>query len=158
MSPVGVCSCFIFVPLAPRHASPCVCMYHPLTSCPPLFRCVAHSLSLSLSSCQYCFSLLIWLPFMRSLLRGMIFFALRLLYAVVLCLFSFCLSFVFLFSLRSPFLVTICRLLSRPLPYVYIHPLLVCSFSDRVCSRFGLVGLRLPCDHRWVRSGSVNLR
>ena len=63
-------------------ASPCVGIPHYFIlfgNCPPcrlpsfFFRCVAHSLSLSISSCLGCLALLIWLPFLRSLLRRMFF-------------------------------------------------------------------------------------
>ena len=114
---------FIFRQLTPRDASPCVCLPHSFIwfyCCPPfpppsfLFRCVAHSLSLSLSSYLGCLTLLIWLPFLPYACD-----------VVVLCLFRSCLSFVS-WGESLPGEDVLCRLLSRPHPYVCFLP--VCLF------------------------------
>ena len=84
---------------------------------------MAHSLSMPLSSCLGCLALLIWLPFLRSQLRRMFFLP----YVFYMWLCFACLSFVFWVSLLSPFLVTIRRLLSRPLSYVSFPGLFVFS-------------------------------
>ena len=102
----GVCSCFYFIfhfifwQLTPRDVPPCVCLPLPLFDfivVPPfpppsfLFRCVAHSLSLSLSSYLGCLALLIWLPF--------------LLYAYYMGLSLVHFAFLSWLSLLNPFLV-----------------------------------------------------
>ena len=115
--------------------------------CCPLFSsfvfispfCVAHSLSLSLSSCLGCLALLIWLPFLRinSLLRRMFFLS----YAYCtwfsfVCLICFCLSFVSWFSLLSPFLATMSLQATFTSASFCLVSVFVCFFSDRVCLFF----------------------
>ena len=70
-------------------------------------------------------SLLIWLPFFRSLLRRIFFLALRVLYVVVLCSFRFCLFFASCFSPPQslPGDDFLCRLISHPLPSVFFSPI-----------------------------------
>ena len=144
-----VCACFYFGAANP---SQCFSLYQYtsffyLICCPSfpppsfLFRCVMHLLSLSLPSCLGCLALLMWLPFLRSLLRGMdVFFALRVLYVVVLCFYIFTLLvFCFLeFSSESlPGDDVLCRLISRPLPSVCFPCMFVCCsfvFSPTLCS------------------------
>ena len=107
MGPVPV---FVFEQLTTRNASPCVCRPHVVL----LFDLIAallslllhfytavwriHSLFLSLSSYLGCLALLIWLPFVRSLLRRIFFLP----HAYYMRL-----PFVFLFSPLSPFLATV---------------------------------------------------
>ena len=106
--------------------------------CPPfpppsfLFRCVAHSLSLS----PYlgCLALLIWLPFFRSLL--ICFFFLPYAYYIpgmiygcpLLFRFFFVFCFLFFSSESLPCDDVLCRLLSRPLPSVCFVPCLFVLF------------------------------
>ena len=108
------------------------------------FRCVSHMLSLLLSSCLACIPPLIGLPLLRSLLRSILcgcFLFVSFVCALV-CVFRFLLiatmSFAGYFLVRS--------LLSAFTPFL------------RACSRFGLVWLRLSCDHGWIRSDSINVR
>ena len=131
-----------------------------------LFGCVAHSLSLPLSSCLGYLALLIWLPFLRSLLRRMFFLpcAYYMWFSFV-CLFCFCLSFVSSFSLLSLSwrrctlqatftsasfclftmfcFVLFCFLRPCSFPFCF-------DFSDRVRSRFVSVWLRPSRDHSWI--------
>ena len=102
----------------------------------------SHSLSLSLSSYLGCRALLMWLPFFHSLLRSILFLALRVLYVVILCLFCFCLSSASRVSLLNRFLATMSFA-----GYFHIRFLLsaffpICLFcfvfSDRARSRFVL--------------------
>ena len=128
-SGLGPAPVFIF-----GHASPCVCLshYYFLFDCCPaslppsfLFCCMAHSLSLSLSLSSYpgCLTLLIWLPFFRSLLRRIFSCPMRIVCGrplYISLLFVFC---ILIFSSESlPGDDALYGLLSRPLPSVCFLP------------------------------------
>ena len=121
-----------------------------------LFRCVAHSLSLSLSSCLRCLALLVvWLSSLRSRFRRMVFCPSRIICGCQLCVFVF--TVVSWFSLLSvPFWPR------RPLQatftsaYFCLLPCF-CCFSPAVFASglfwFGPVYLVITVG---IRSGSVN--
>ena len=131
------------------------------------FRCVSHSLSLPLFSCLGCIPPLIGLPFLRSLLKSVLF----LVYVVAFCLFLlFVLVFVFVFLVDLfLFLSLLCLVLATMsfANYLLVRSLLSAFlpcflffilFFLRTCSRFDLIWFRLSCDDGWIRSGSVNVR
>ena len=100
------------------------------------FCCVLHPLPLPLSSCLGCIPPLIGLPSLRFYVVASSLFLLSV---------CFCLCFSFL-SRRCPLLAT-------------FLPVLFCLLSMLISdSRFDLVWFRLPCDHGWILSGSVNVR
>ena len=157
----GACSCFYLIfhfyfrQLTPRGAP--LYVYLPLSlfdliaaPFPPpsfLFRCVVHSLSLSLSSYPGYLALLIWLPFLP--------------YACYMWLSLVCFAFVSWLSLLNPFLAIMSfagYFHARFLLSAFFPVCLSCFvlFSDRVRSRFVLVKFPLSCDHSWIRSGLVN--
>ena len=120
--------------------------------CPPfptpsfLFRCVAHSLSLSLTSYLGCLALLISLSFLP--------------YAYYMRLSFVCFAFVSWFSLLNPFLATVSFAgysHARFLLSAFFHVCFFCFVFPRPCSFpvcFGV--LFLSCDHSWIRNGPVN--
>ena len=90
-----------------------------------LFHCVAHSLSLSLSSCLGCIPLLVGLRFLRSRLR-MFFLALRVLRGSI-CFFCFCLCLCFCFSVFLIYFIVLVSSVSLPGDDVFCW-LLSCPF------------------------------
>ena len=66
-------------------------------------------------------------------------------FVVTMVVFYLSVSYVSPPGETMPFAVLVCLLVSD-------SPLLLLSL--RPCSRFGLVGFRLSCDHGWIRSGS----
>ena len=145
----GACSCFFFFfffffrQLTPRDAPPCVCLPLSLLDLIAVllsllldfFRCVAHSLSLSLTC------LPIWVVLHCLYMYVVAFLALRVLYVVALVYFAFVSWF---FPLKPlPGDDVLCMLLPRPLPSVCFLPclfdLFCFVFPDRVRPRFILV-------------------
>ena len=97
-----------------------------------LFRCVAHSLSLSLSSCLRCLVLLVvWLSSLRSRFMRMFFCPSRIICGCHLCVFvCFYCSFLVFSSESLSGHDVLCRLLSRPLTSACFP--CFCSFSPAV--------------------------
>ena len=131
----GACSCFSFLfslfsfllffrQLTPRDAPPCVCL--PLS----LFDLIAVPLSLLLHFISLCGALvvlvLVFLSGLSCIAYIVAFFALRVLYVVVLGIFGFC--FLAFPSESLPGDDVLCRLFSRPLPSVCLLPFLFVWF------------------------------
>ena len=136
-----------------------------------LFHFIVVSLSLSCFSLAVCrisypfllelYSLLLGLPFLRSLLTRMSFLPYMWLSFVCVFCFSFCLFFVCFYSFLF-FVFSVCvpsrrRCPLPSLPGTFLVRSVLSAFpvffSERVS---GLIFLFRPsCDHGWIRSGSI---